>query len=135
MGCGVEGIICVMMGLLVGGSLGSLATIIALFVGRGSLDVSCVVLECCICFMNQDRRSASVDCPIMWHLCAYVSPCTALAPLWSLMRSTQILALGSCNLLLEHMRPGPGMPFSRQNAWELGRLLSFGRARRGLFVL
>ncbi len=32
------------------------------------------------------------------------------------------------------MRPGPGMPCFRQNAWELGRLLSFGRARCGRIV-
>ena len=48
MGCGEEGIVCVMMGLLVDSSLGSLAANITLFVGRSSLGVLCVVLECCI---------------------------------------------------------------------------------------
>ena len=41
------------------------------------------------------------------------------------------MALGSCNVLLEYLRPGPGMPCFRQNAWESGRLLSFGRAMCG----
>ena len=39
------------------------------------------------------------------------------------------MALGPCSMLLEYIRPGPGMPCFRRNAWELGRLLSFGRAR------
>ena len=41
------------------------------------------------------------------------------------------MALGSSSVLLEYTRPGPGMPCFLQNAWELGRLLSFGRARCG----
>ncbi len=117
MGCGgVEGIICVKMGLLVGGGLESLTALIALFVGRGSLGVLCVVMKFCICFMSHDRMLASVDCPIMWRLCAFVSACAAVAPLWSPMRSSRIVALGSCNVLLEYMRPGPKMPCFRQNA-------------------
>ena len=44
------------------------------------------------------------------------------------------MALGSCNVLLEYIKHGPGMSCSRQNAWELGRLLSFGRARCGRSV-
>jgi len=123
-----------MMGLLVGRSLGSLAALVAFFVGRGSLGVSCVVLEFCIFFMSQDRILASVDCPIMWRLCASVSPCVAVAPLWSPMRSSRIVALGFYNVLLEYTRPGPGIPCFRQNTWELGRVLSFGRARCGRSV-
>jgi len=42
-----------------------MSALIALFVGRGSLGVSCVVSEFCICFMSQGRILASVDCPIM----------------------------------------------------------------------
>ena len=102
-----------------------------LFVSAGSLGVSCVVLEFCICFICQDRMLASVDCPVMWRFCASVSPCAAVAHLWRPMRSSRIVALDSCNVLLEYMRPGPGMPCFRQNTWELGRLLSFGRARCG----
>ena len=115
MGCGGD-IVCVMMGLLVGGSLGSLAALIALFAGRGSMDVLCVVLEFCICFMSQDRILPSVDCSIMWQLCASVSPCVSLAPFWSPMSSSRIMALGSCNVVLEYMRPGLGMSCFRQNA-------------------
>ena len=70
----------------------------------------------------------------MRRLCAYASPCAVVAPLWSHMRSSRIVALGSCNVLLKYMRPGPGMPCFRQNAWESGRLLSFGRARCGRSV-
>ncbi len=44
------------------------------------------------------------------------------------MRSSRIVAVGSSSLLLEYNNPGPGMPFLIHNAWELGRLLSFGRA-------
>ena len=66
---GGEGIVCVMMGLLAGGSLGSLAALIDLFVGRGSLGYLCVVLEWCFCFISQNRKLASVDCPIRWLLC------------------------------------------------------------------
>jgi len=69
-----------MMELLVGGTLGSLAGLIILFVGRGSLGVLCVVLECCICFMSQDKILASMECPIMWRLCASERSCTAVAP-------------------------------------------------------
>jgi hypothetical protein len=90
MGCGGEGIVCFMMGLLVGGGLGSFAALIAIFVGRGSLGVVCVVFEFCICFKSQDRMLASVDCPIMWRLCASVCPCAAVAPIWSPMRSSRI---------------------------------------------
>jgi hypothetical protein len=39
-----------------------------------------------------------------------------VAPLWSPTRSSRILALGSCNMFLKYIRPGPGMPCSRQNA-------------------
>ncbi len=45
------------------------------------------------------------------------------------------MTLGSCSMLLEYMRPGPGMLFLRQNAWELGKILSFGRARCGRRVV
>ena len=83
---------------------------------RGSLDVSCVVLQFCICFMSQDMMFASVECPMMWRLCAFVSPCAVVAPLWSPMRSSRIVALGSCNVLFEYKRPGPGMPCLMQNA-------------------
>ena len=51
------------------------------------------------------------------------------------MKSSRIVALGSCNVLLEYKRPGPGMLCFRQNVWELGRLLSFGRARCGIPVV
>ena len=44
------------------------------------------------------------------------------------------MALGSCSVSLEYIRPGPEMPCFRQNAWELGRLLNFGRARCGRSV-
>ena len=44
------------------------------------------------------------------------------------------MALGFCRVSLEYIRPGPGMPCFRQNAWELGRLLSFVRARCGSSV-
>ncbi len=87
-----------------------------LFVSTGSLGVSCVVLEFCICFISQERMLASVDCPIMWRLCASVSPCVVVAPLWSPMRSSRNVALDSCNVLLEYTRPGPGMPCFRQYA-------------------
>ena len=87
-----------------------------LFVSTGSLGVSSIVLEFCICFLSQDRMLASVDCLIMWRLCASVSPCVVVAPLWSPMRSSRIVALSSCNVLLKYMRPGPGMPCFRQNA-------------------
>ena len=93
-----------------------MSALIDVFVDGGSLGVSCVVLEFYICFMSQDRTLASVDCPIMWRLCASVSPCAAVAPLWSPMRISRIVALGSCNVLLEYMRPGPGMSCFRQNA-------------------
>ncbi len=81
-----------------------------MFVGRGSLGISCVVLQVCICFMSQATIFAYVDCPFMWRRCASVSPCAAVAPLWSPMRSSRIVALGSCNVLFEYKRPGPGMP-------------------------
>ena len=89
--------------------------LVVLFVGRGSLDVSCVVLQICICFISQAMMFASVDCTIMRRFCASVSSCAAVAPLWSPMRSSRIVALGSCNVLLEHKRPGPGMPCFTQN--------------------
>jgi hypothetical protein len=57
-----------------------------------------------------------VDCPMMWRLCASVSPCAAVAPLWSPISSSRIVALGSCNVLFEYKRPGPGMPCFTQNA-------------------
>ena len=101
---------------------------------RGSLGVLCVVLECCIFCMSHDRMLASVDYPIMWRLCAFKRPCAAVAPLWSPMRSSRIVALGSCNVLLEYIRSKLGMPCFRQNAWEFGRLLNFGRARCGRSV-
>ena len=44
------------------------------------------------------------------------------------------MALGSCSVLLEYIRPGPGIPYFRQNAWDLERLLNFGRARCGRSV-
>ena len=90
--------------------------IVAMFVSRGSLGVSCVVLQICICFMSQAMIFASVDCPMMWRLCASVSPCAAVAPLWSPISSSRIVALGSCNVLFEYKRPGPGMPCFTQNA-------------------
>ena len=96
--------------------------------------VMCVVLVCCICFMSHYRILTSMDCPIMWHLCASERPCNAVAPYWSPMRTSRIVALGSCSVLLEYIRPGPGMPCIRQNPRELGRLLSFDwtRWKRGL---
>ena len=116
MGCGGEMIVWVILGLLVGGSSGSLAALIVLFVGTSSLGILCVVLEFCICFMSYDRMLSSVDCPMTWRLCASMSPCAAVAPLWSPMTNSRIMALGSCNVLLEYFRPGPGMPCFRQNA-------------------
>ena len=86
-----------------------------LFVSTGSLGVSCVVLEFCICFISQDRMLASVDSLIMRRLCDFVRPCAVVAPFWSSKRSTRNVAMGSCNVLLEYMRPGPGMPCFRQN--------------------
>ncbi len=41
------------------------------------------------------------------------------------------MALGSLSVLLEYIRPGPGMPCFSRYAWKLGRFLSFGRARCG----
>ena len=41
------------------------------------------------------------------------------------------MSFSSCSVSLEYIRPGPGMECFRQNAWELGRLLTFGRARCG----
>ena len=105
-----------MTGLLVGGSSGSLVALIPIVVVKGSLGVLCVVLECCIWFMIQDRILVSTDCPILWRLCASERPCAVVAPLWSPTRSSRILALGSCNMFLKYIRPGPGMPCSRQNA-------------------
>jgi len=87
-----------------------------MFVGRGTLGVSCVMLQICICFMSQAMIFASVDCPMMWRLCASLSPCAAVAPLWSPMRSSRIVALGYCNVLFEYKRPGPGMHCFTQNA-------------------
>ncbi len=84
--------------------------------GRGSLGVSCVVLQFCICFMSQDMMFASVDCPMMWRLRASMNPCAEVAPLWSPMRNSRIVALGSCNVLFNYKRPGPGMPCFTQNA-------------------
>ena len=85
-----------------------------LFVSTGPLGILCVVLEFCIRFISQVRMLASVDCPILWRLCASVSHCVVVAPLWSPMRSSRIVVLGSCNVLLEYMRPGPGMSCFRQ---------------------
>ncbi len=90
--------------------------LVAMFVGRGSLGVSCVVLPICICFISQAMIFAYVDCPMMWRLCASVSPCAAVAPFWSPISSSRIVALGSCNVLFEYNRPGPGMPCFTQNA-------------------
>ena len=90
--------------------------LVAINVGRGSLGVSCDVLHICICFMSQDMMFASVDCPMMWRLCASASPCAAVAPLWSPMRSSRIVALGSCNVLFKYKRPGPEMPCLTHNA-------------------
>ena len=98
---------------------------VVLCVGARSLVVLCVVLGLCICCMSQFMMLASDDCPIMCCLCASVSPCAVVAPLWSPMRSSRIVALGSCSVLLEYMRPGPGMPCFRQNAWELGETNGF----------
>jgi len=71
----------------------------------------------------------------MWLFCASERPpCVAVAPPWSPMRSSRIAALASCNVLWEYIRHRPGMPCFRQNAWELGRLLIFGRARCGRSV-
>jgi hypothetical protein len=56
--------------MLLGKILGYLAALITLFVVRGSLGVLCVVLVCFICFTSHDKILASVDCPIMWRLCA-----------------------------------------------------------------
>ncbi len=39
------------------------------------------------------------------------------------------MAFGYVSVILEYIRPGPGMPSLRWHAWELGRLLIFGRAR------
>ena len=41
------------------------------------------------------------------------------------------MALGSCSVLLEYIRPGPGMPCFMRYAWELGRLLIFGMPECG----
>ena len=65
--CGGIGFVCVVVGLLVGGRLGQLATFDALFAVWGSMVVLCVVLVCCICFMSCVRILASVDCPILWR--------------------------------------------------------------------
>ena len=78
--------------------------------------VRSVVLVCCTCFMSHDMILASVDFPVMWRLCASKRPCTAVALYWGPMRSSWIMALGSCSVLLEYIRPGPGMPCFRQNA-------------------
>ncbi len=87
-----------------------------MFVGRGSWGVSCVVLPICICFISQAVIFESVYCPMMWRLCASVSPCAAVAPLWSPISSSRIVALCSCNVLFEYKMPGPGMPCFTQNA-------------------
>ncbi len=44
------------------------------------------------------------------------------------------MAFGYVNVLLESIRPGPGMPSLWYYAWELGRLLSFGSAMCGSSV-
>ena len=90
--------------------------LVVVFVGRGLLGLLCIVLRICICFMSQAMMFASVDCRMIWRLCASVSPCAAVAPLWSPVRSSQIVALGSRNVLFEYKRPGPGMPCFTQNA-------------------
>ena len=41
------------------------------------------------------------------------------------------MAFGFFSVLLVYIRPGPGIPCFRRYAWELGRLLSFRRARCG----
>ena len=79
-GCGGIGFVCVVVGLFVGGRLGQLATLVAVFVVWGSLVILCVVLVCYICFMSHGRMLAFVDCPIMWRLCASERPCDAVAP-------------------------------------------------------
>ena len=91
-----------------------MSVLVAIFVGRGSLGVSCVVLPICICFMSHAMMFAYVDCPMMWRLCASVSPCAAVALLWSPMRSSRIVALGSSNVLLSIKGPGPGCLVSRR---------------------
>ena len=88
-----------------------LAALFTLFVVRCSLGVLCVVLEFFICFMSQDRILACVDFYIVWHLCASERPCAAVAPSWSPMKSSRILASSSCNVLSEYIRHGPGMPY------------------------
>jgi hypothetical protein len=60
--------------------------------------------------MSHVRILASVDCPIMWRLCASERPCAAVAPCWSSMRRSRIEALGSCSGLLKYIMPGPWMP-------------------------
>jgi hypothetical protein len=47
------------------------------------------------------------------------------------MKSFQFVAFSSLRVLLEYIRPMPGIPSFRRYAWELGRLLSFGRASCG----
>jgi hypothetical protein len=84
--------------------------------------------------MIHERILASIDCPMMWRFCASERPCAAVTPCLSSMRSSRILPLGSCSVLLEYISPGPGMPCFRQNAWDLGRLLSSGRAKCGRSV-
>ena len=76
---------------------------------RGSLGVLCVVLVVCICFINQDRILASVNCPLMWRICASERLCAAVAPLWSPMKSFWTVASGSCNVLLEYITHVTGM--------------------------
>jgi hypothetical protein len=67
---------------------------------------------CCVgilyLLISQDMILVYVDCPIMWRFCASEKPCVAVAPLWSPMRSVRIVALGSCNVMLEYIRHGPG---------------------------
>ena len=47
------------------------------------------------------------------------------------MKSSRIVGSGSLSVLLEYIRSGPGMPSFIRHAWELRRLLSFGRDRCG----
>ena len=73
----------------------------------------------------------SVDCSRIYRLCVSERPCAAVEFCWSPNRSSRVVAFGSLSVLLEYNGPGPGMPRFIRNAWELERLLSFGRATCG----
>jgi len=87
-----------------------------------------VLVLVCFFFMSHVQILASVNCLIMWRLCAFERPCVAVAPCWSPIRSSRSVALSSWNVMSVYISPSPGMPRFRQNSWESGMLLSFGRA-------